>query len=102
MTNIFISVFNFILNIDLAIGQNIKHLLNGYALDAANLPISYNVILLSIKVVIYDLFLLLLFSFLKIINRSNSYISILFIISLILFGGAMFLIFLGFFQTLFP
>jgi hypothetical protein len=86
---------------DSTIVANIKTFLTGYALNDPRLVIKYDTILFTIRFMVYDLFVILITSILKVLHKDDFLVSTTFIISLVLLAGGAFLVFLGFFQILF-
>lgn len=102
MDNTTHEICKFLIEVDSIIELNVQHFISNHGLtDNPKFPIKFNVIILSIKLVIYDLLLLLSFSVMKVMFKENAFVTVVFSISLIVAVAATFLTFLGFFQVLF-
>lgn len=102
MEKLFINFLTFLKEADSKLVSEIVTFLIKYNLDSLNqLPISVNIVVFSTKVAFYNIFLLILATVLKIIFKWSNLVTIVLLISLIIFVLSTFVIFLGFFQVLF-
>lgn len=81
--------------------QNLELFLKKYITDDTNLPIKLSSLLLVSKIMMVNIFVLLILAASKIILKDNQQITILLGISLLIFIFGGLTIFLGFFQVLF-
>ncbi len=102
MDKFFINLLTFLKEADSKLVSEIVTFLIKYNLDILNhLPIGVNIVVFSIKVAFYNIFLLILATVLKIIFKWSDLVTIVLILSLAIFVLSTFVIFLGFFQVLF-
>jgi len=101
MNDMLNNIVSFALELDSALDSNVREVLAGYALDNPSFPIKFPAILSAIKIVTYNLLVLLTAASIKVITKAGGPITALLVVSLLIFAGGVFLIFLGLFQVLF-